>query len=107
MATPAPKAATERKPPAQRAEGQPRGSQPPRRDHGHDGAAEDHDVGVADEGRELDRHESGEAGPGAPPGTGLGCQHRPQQEPGTGRDQRGVGERRHVVAPGERQRRSG
>jgi catechol 2,3-dioxygenase-like lactoylglutathione lyase family enzyme len=46
------------KPPAQRAEGQLRGPQPPRHDHGDDGAAEDHDVGVADEGRDLERHES-------------------------------------------------
>ena len=50
------------KPPAQRAKGQPRGPQPPRHDHGHDGAAEYHDVGVADEGRDLDRREPGEAG---------------------------------------------
>ena len=68
MATPAPNTATEASHQHSVRQRQPRGPQPPRDDHGHDGAAEDHDVGVADEGRDLERREPGEAGPGAPPG---------------------------------------
>jgi hypothetical protein len=70
------------------------------------GAAEHHDVGVAGEGRGLQRYEPGQACPGAPPHRRLGGQDRPQQRAGAGRDQRGVGERRHIVPPGEQQRRA-
>ena len=95
------------KPRAQRGEGQTCLAQPPGRDHGNGSAAEDGDVGVADEGRELERREAGEARPAAPPRTRLGCEHCPQHGAGAGRDERGVGERRHVVAPGKGQRGTG
>ncbi len=93
-------------PPPQRRSGQPRRPQPPGHQHGHNGAAKHDHVRIADEHRRLDGHEPGQPGPGAPPGSGLVGQHRPQQRPAAGRDQRGVGERRHVVTPGEQQRRA-
>ena len=92
------------KPPPQCAGRQCDGAQPPGDEHGHDGAGEDHQVGVSDERGRLECQESGEADPGTPTRAGFGGQQRPQQEPGTRRHQGGVGEGRHVVPPGEGER---
>jgi hypothetical protein len=51
-------------------------------------------------------HEAGQPGPGPAPGAGLGGQHRPQQGPRARCDQRGFGEGRHVITPGEQDRRT-
>jgi hypothetical protein len=96
-----------REPPAGRARGHARGPPPAGGQHGHDGAAEHDDVGVAHEHGSLDSREAEQPGPGAPPSGGVVGQQGPQQRAGAGGDQRGIGERRHVVPPREQQRRAG
>ena len=104
MATPAPKAATEASHQHSVRTGSP--APVPCNDHGHDGTAEDHDVGVADEGRDLGPQRNQQGRPMCAGGHWLfGRRDRRQQRPGTSPDERGVGERRHVVEPREGQRR--
>ena len=99
--------ADRRNPPGDRATGQPRRTQPPRHEHRDDRAAQHHDVGVPAERSGLQRRETSQPHPGPAPGARLSREHRPQQGPGTRRDQRGFAEGRHVITPREQDGRAG
>jgi hypothetical protein len=71
------------------------------RGHCHDGAAEHHDVGVADEDRGLKRREPGQPRRGRrlAAASAASTAHSRAPVPAA------ISERRHVIAPGEQQRR--
>jgi hypothetical protein len=79
----------------------------PSHDRRHHSTAQDHHIGVPDEYSGLECDESREAHPDPACGAGVRGQHRPEHEAAAGGDLRRIGERRHVLAPAEQQRRAG
>ena len=80
------------------------GGRPVQGDDGGDGDGQLDHVGVAHGHGAVDGEEAEQADDQAAPRARVAGEHRPEQAPRAGRDQRGVAERRHGRAPGKDER---